>query len=195
MPQIKKWDGFKPPGRPLPGEWDLTAVTKSNGDKRVVHVVIWDGDLLLFVKNKSKVTKEFTKRSAWGIPTETVRSDPAESPYEAAQRVVREEINLFGKEIVINSRPILITKTKENGVVHFLFEGSIEPYTEIPKEIRDTADEVTEAAFFNPDIVQIPDFDFKASDEDRMPFFIRANEKERVYASHLGFAAHSRYHR
>lgn len=194
MPHVQSWDGFKPPGRPLPGDWDPTAVAKSSGGKRVIHLVIWDGDQLLFVKNTSKVTKGFTKPAAWGIPTETVRTDPAESPYEAAERVIHEEVNLFGGEISVNSHPILVTKTG-NGVVHFLFEGSIEPYTDIPKNIRDTAEEVEEAGLFNPAIIRIPEFDATASDEERMPYFTRGEKKELVYASHIGFAAFSRYRR
>jgi len=194
MPHVQSWDGFKPPGRPLPGDWDPTAIAKSCGEKRVVHLVIWDGDQLLFVKNTSKIAKGFTKPAAWGIPTETVRTDPAESPYEAAERVIREEVNLFGGEILVNSHPILVTKTA-NGVVHFLFEGSIEPYTDVPSKIRDTAEEVEEAKLCNPSIIHIPEPREEIPDKDKMPFFTRDGQKELVYASHIGFAAFSRFRR
>lgn len=218
MPQVKKWDGFKHPGRIPPGNWDGAALQKSREKNKVVHLAVWDGDFLLVVKNNLKATGTFTKPSAWGIPTETVRSEGekwvacpgtnpdtrctcgkphdvsgAESPYDAVKRVVEEEVNLFGKEIAVNSRPLLVTKTA-NGVLHFLFVGSMESFTEVPKIIQDPADEVSAALLLDPDTIQIPEAAEGAPDEERMPFFFRNGKKERIYPSHLGFAAFSRYH-
>lgn len=218
MPRVKKWDGFKPPGRPLPGNWDGSVLEKSREKNKVVHLAVWDGDCLLVVKNNRKATGTFTKPSAWGIPTETVRSETvqwvpcpgtkpdthcscgkphdvsgAESPYEAVKRVVAEEVNLFEKEITVNSRPLLVTKTG-NGVLHYLFVGTIESFTDIPDEIRDPSDEVSAALLLNPGPIEIPEMAEGASDEERMPFFVRNGARERIYPSHLGFAAYSRYH-
>lgn len=198
MPQqVKKWSEYAPPGRRVSGDWDVMAYEKNESGKMVVHLIIWDGARIVLVKNARKKGDGFQKPAAWGLPTETVRSgEPTtiETPYAAVERVVREELNLFDHSISVNSKPILVTKTS-NEVLHFYFGGTMEPYTEIPKDIRDVNQgEVSAATLVDPDTIQIPDASPDAPEIERFPFFENVDGKQIIYPGHLGGAAYARFH-
>lgn len=195
--QVKKWSEYAPPGKRVSGDWDVMAYEKNTTGKMVIHLIIWDGARVILVKNASKEGDGFKKPAAWGLPTETVRSgEPAtiETPYAAAQRVVEEELNLFDSTVLVNSKPILVTKTS-NGVLHFYFGGTLEPYTEVPKDIRDVnRGEVSAATLVDLDTIQIPDVSQDAPPEERFPFFKNEDGKQIVYPGHLGGVAYARFH-
>ncbi len=149
-------------GKPLArGVWENMLSRPWNkaerGERAYAHLLLLDGARVVFVLNTRD--EEFPdKPPEWGIPTEGVRDgewiyrDVAGESLGAAQRALREEVNVFN-DFDINPVPIWISVDK-HGHFHFVFTGNLEVYPgvsqEVPKRIRDSAEEVTEARFVDP---------------------------------------------
>jgi len=140
---------FFPIGQEMPREnWDELSVSpwsEENGSA-VVHILLKDGEKYAFVVNKSD--KRRNKRSGIGLPTKEVRN--GELPLDAAERAIRDELNLDALlfSISLNPKPLSVRKNGRK-TIHIIFTGTAK-FREWRKKIIDSNREVREAIFIDP---------------------------------------------
>jgi len=192
-----RWFEFRVPGKI---EWSQPKrdelASKKNASAAVCRLFIYEdsgserGVVVVFNKACSNPDGS-VKDACWGLPTETVDLDETgmqkETPLSTAEDVGRREINLSGKTVQVSGKPILVNTTRNsNGQIltHFLFNASLEPFTDIPKEIKDEDGEVTRAIILDPNKIEVPPEGIEGK-----PFFMLDGEKQEIYPSHVGYIA------
>ena len=110
-------------------------------------MIAWLEGKVIMVRNiKKNIAPGIEKPEGWGVPAGGVRA--YETPFRAAHREFEEETNIFGG-YSISDEPIAAFQ-KQNGHIGLVFMVNLDPYTELPKQVRDPIEHIKEAVWADP---------------------------------------------